>query len=120
MPFDRGLSFAAALLVLVSLGDASAQTYTEDAAIPTGAKGEVWPLSGQVLDLKVTVLPLKGVVTPLGGRIDPVQAALKDLGAKVEGKEIKIALSADSAKLLTVRVAALVVAEPQALVKTAR
>src|SRR5687767_15619190 len=85
-----------ALAVFASLMPvASAQTHKEDDAIPPGAKGEVLPLKGQVLELKAVVLPLRGVVTPLGGRVDPLQAALKDLGARVQGREIKIDLAAD-------------------------
>ena len=85
------LLLGSALLSDVAL----AQTYKEEAPIPEGARGQVLPLAGQVLALQRRVLELRGVVTPLGGRVDPVQAALKDLGATVQAKEIKIALAAD-------------------------
>lgn len=94
----RFLCRMAGLLCLGSmlLSDvASAQPYKEEDQIPEGARGEVRPLGGQVLELKREVLELRGVVTPLGGRVDPLQAALKDLGATVKGKEIKIDLAAD-------------------------
>lgn len=85
------LCLGSALLSDVAL----AQPYKEEDPIPEGARGEVMPLAGQVLELKGEVLELRGVVTPLGGRVDPLQAALKDLGATVQGKEIKIDLAAD-------------------------
>ena len=93
----RLISRTAALMALAILfaQPATAQDYKEDDPIPPGAKADVRPLSGQVLELKVVVLPLRGVVTPLGGRVDPLQAALKDLGARVLGREIKIDLAAD-------------------------
>ena len=93
----RLISRTAALVALAILfaHPAAAQTYQEDDPIPPGAKAEVRLLSGQVLELKVVVLPLRGVVTPLGGRVDPLQAALKDLGARVTAREIKIDLAAD-------------------------
>lgn len=100
----RLISRIAALVALAILlaQPASAQDYKEDDPIPPGAKADVRPLSGQALELKLVVLPLRGVITPLrgvitplGGRIDPLQAALKDLGARVQGREIKIDLAAD-------------------------
>lgn len=93
----RLISRTAALVALSILlaQPAPAQDYKEDDPIPPGAKADVRPLSGQVLELKVVVLPLRGVVTPLGGRVDSLQAALKDLGARVQGREIKIDLAAD-------------------------
>jgi outer membrane protein OmpA-like peptidoglycan-associated protein len=56
---------------------------------------EVLTLKGEVLPLKATVLDIKGIAAAVAGRVDPLQAALKDLGATVTGKEIKIALAAD-------------------------
>jgi len=93
----RQIARIAALTALAILlaQPAPAQDYKEDDPIPPGAKAEVRPLSGRVLELKAVVLPLRGVVTPLGGRVDPLQAALKDLGARVQGREIKIDLAAD-------------------------
>jgi outer membrane protein OmpA-like peptidoglycan-associated protein len=84
----------AALIFLLSL-PASAQTVKEDDPIPPGAKGEILPLKGTVLELKGTVLEIRGFATAVAGRVDPLQAALKDLGARVVGKEIKIDLAAD-------------------------
>jgi outer membrane protein OmpA-like peptidoglycan-associated protein len=83
-----------AALAVVWAQPAAAQ-HKEDDPIPPGAKGSVLPLSGQVLPLSGQVLPLSGAVTALGGRVDPLQAALKDLGARVQGREIKIDLAAD-------------------------
>jgi outer membrane protein OmpA-like peptidoglycan-associated protein len=89
-----GAACLGAVLCLLAL-QASAQTYKEDDPVPPDAKGQVLPLKGTVLELKGTVLQLRGTVTALGGRVDPLQAALKDLGARVKGKEIKIDLAAD-------------------------
>jgi outer membrane protein OmpA-like peptidoglycan-associated protein len=86
---------ALAVFAGVLMSPAFAQEHKEDDPIPAGAKGEVLPLKGEVLELKAVVLPLRGVVTPLGGRVDSLQAALKDLGARVQGREIKIDLAAD-------------------------
>ncbi len=91
----RLISGIVALAALVTVMVTPAAAQNEGDPIPPGAKGEVSALKAQVLDLKVVVLPLRGVVTPLGGRVDPVQAALKDLGARVQGREIKIDLAAD-------------------------
>jgi len=76
-------------------GPAVAQPYAEDAPIPPGAKGDVLPLKGEVLPLKGEVLEIKGIAAGVSARVDPVQAALKDLGAKVTAREIKIDLAAD-------------------------
>jgi len=80
----------------------AAQNFRPDDPIPQGAKGQIFTLKGEVLPLKATVLDIKGTVFDIKGiaavvtgRVDPLQAALKDLGATVTGKEIKIALAAD-------------------------
>ena len=73
----------------------ASQKYEEDAPIPAGAKGQVLELKGTVLELKGQVLEIRGTATGLAARVDPVQAALKDLGAKVTEREIKIELAAD-------------------------
>ena len=74
---------------------AASQKYEEDAPIPPGAKGQVLGLKGTVLELKGRVLEIRGIATGLAARVDPVQAALKELGAKVTEREIKIELAAD-------------------------
>ena len=89
-----GTGCVAALLCLLS-SQAWAQAPAEDDPIPPGAKAEVLPLKGTVLELKGTVLELRGFAAALAARVDPLQAALKDLGATVKGKEIKIDLAAD-------------------------
>jgi outer membrane protein OmpA-like peptidoglycan-associated protein len=96
-----GAGCLAAVLCLSCVG-ASAQSYKEDDPVPPGAKGQVselkgtvLELKGTVLELKATVLDLRGTAAAVRGRVDPLQAALKDLGAKVTGKEIKIDLAAD-------------------------
>jgi outer membrane protein OmpA-like peptidoglycan-associated protein len=93
---------AGAAMLAMALSQPAASQQTEDAPIPPGAKGEVLelkaevlPLRAEVLALKAEVLEIKGLVTPLAARVDPVQAALKDLGAKVTAREIKIELAAD-------------------------
>ena len=88
---------AAVTLAAMALccGPAAGQQYMEDAPIPPGAKGEVLPLKGEVLPLKGEVLEIKGIAAGVSARVDPVQAALKDLGARVTAREIKIDLAAD-------------------------
>jgi photosystem I P700 chlorophyll a apoprotein A2 len=92
-----GVRLAAVALVamLLSSQPAASQQYEEDAPIPPGAKGEVLTLSGNVLTLKAEVLEIRGIAAGLAARVDPVQAALKDLGARVTAREIKIDLAAD-------------------------
>jgi outer membrane protein OmpA-like peptidoglycan-associated protein len=84
-----------AAVVCLLAQQASAQKFKEDDPIPPGAKGEITQLKGTVLELKGTVLEIRGVAAAVRGRVDPLQAALKDLGARVTGKEIKIDLAAD-------------------------
>jgi outer membrane protein OmpA-like peptidoglycan-associated protein len=84
-----------AMLALLWLGSALAQDAQPDDPLPPGAKGQVFTLQGQVLPLKATVFDIRGVVAPVEGRVGGVQAALKDLGAKVTEKEIRIDLAAD-------------------------
>jgi outer membrane protein OmpA-like peptidoglycan-associated protein len=99
---SAGLLLAIVLGVLLSSQVARAQSYAEDAPIPPGARGEVLELKANVLELNATVLELKttvleirGIAAGLAARVDPLQAALKDLGATVKNKEIKIDLAAD-------------------------
>ena len=73
-----------------------------DDPLPPGAHGEEYPLKAEVLALKPEVLALKpqilelrGVGSAVKAHVQDLQGALKDLGAKVTGREIKINLSAD-------------------------
>jgi len=100
--FSAGLAFAAILGMALWSQPATSQQAEEDAPIPPSAKGAVLPLKPQVLDLKAQVMDLKaqvleirGLAAGLAARVDPVQAALKDLGARVTEREIKIDLAAD-------------------------
>ena len=86
---------AAATVIFLSSLPAAGQQYEEDAPIPPGAQGAVSQLKGEVLQLNAQVLEIKGMAAALAARVDPVQAALKDLGATVTSKEIKIDLAAD-------------------------
>jgi outer membrane protein OmpA-like peptidoglycan-associated protein len=99
---SAGFAFAAILEMALWCQPAASQQYEDDAPIPPGAKGEVLPLKGEVLPLKAEVLALKaevleirGIATGLAARVDPVQAALKELGARVTEREIKIDIAAD-------------------------
>ena len=84
------------LVLVLSWGWPSVgQQFGPDDPLPPGAKGEVSPLRAQVLDLKPTIYELRGVGAGLKAQVGGVQAALKDLGAKVTGREIKINLAAD-------------------------
>jgi outer membrane protein OmpA-like peptidoglycan-associated protein len=94
--------FAGVLTLLSDIGAAAAQQFNEEDALPPGTHGEVRALKAVVLPLKVVVLPLKAVVLELrgagaamGGRVQSLEGALKDLGATVRGREIKINLAAD-------------------------
>ena len=89
------LAGAAILAVALWPQPAASQKYEEDAPIPPGARGQVLELKGTVLELKGQVLEIRGIATGLTARVDPVQAALKELGAKVTEREIKIELAAD-------------------------
>jgi outer membrane protein OmpA-like peptidoglycan-associated protein len=101
-PRSARLACAAILGMALWSRPAATQQNEDDAPIPPGAKGEVLelkaevlPLRAEVLPLRVEVLEIKGVVAALAASVDPVQAALKDLGAKVTAREIKIELAAD-------------------------
>ena len=86
----------APVIALMLLGGAAwAQKYGPDDSLPPDVKVVILPLKGQVFDLKATVLELRGIASGMQARVDPVKAALKDLGARVTEREIKIDLSAD-------------------------
>jgi len=72
-----------------------AQNFQPDAPVPPDAKGVVLPLKGEVLDIKRVTLEIRGIASGMTSRAETVQGALKDLGATVKGKEIKISLAAD-------------------------
>lgn len=95
----RLVGWAALLAPLIALllfdGAAWAQKYGPDDSLPPDVKGVILPLKGQVFDLKGTVLELRGIASRMQAHVDPVKAALKDLGARVTEREIKIDLSAD-------------------------
>ena len=97
MSFARASRLFVAVLALTALvARASvAQGYKEDDPIPEGARGTVLALKGTALSLKATVLELRGVSAATGGRVHSLEGALKELGATVKGKEIKINLAAD-------------------------
>lgn len=82
------LALVAALCALAAPPSALALEYRLEDPIPPEAKGVVLPISGPVLEIK-------GVATGVAGKTEALQAALKDLGAKVTGQEIRIELAAD-------------------------
>jgi outer membrane protein OmpA-like peptidoglycan-associated protein len=87
--------FAGVLTLLSGIGAAAAQQYNEEDALPPDAHGEVLALKATVLALKPVVLELRGIGAAMGGRVQSLEGALKDLGATVRGREIKINLAAD-------------------------
>jgi outer membrane protein OmpA-like peptidoglycan-associated protein len=93
-PYAAAL-FAGVLTLLSGIGAAAAQQYNEEDALPADAHGEVLALTGTVLPLKPVVLELHGIGAAMGGRVQNLEGALKDLGATVRGREIKINLAAD-------------------------
>ena len=85
-------------LILVALlwsWPSAGQQPGPDDPLPAGAHGDVLTLKGEVLDLKPQILEIKGVASGVKAQVGDVQGALKDLGAKVTGREIKINLAAD-------------------------
>jgi photosystem I P700 chlorophyll a apoprotein A2 len=91
----RLVGWAPVIALLLLGGAAWAQKYGPDDPLPPDVKVVILPLKGQVFDLKATVLELRGIASGMQARVDPVKAALKDLGARVTEREIKIDLSAD-------------------------
>ena len=83
------------LVALLSSWPSAGQQPGPDDPLPAGAHGDVFTLKGEVLDLKPQILEIKGVASGVKAQVGDVQGALKDLGAKVTGREIKINLSAD-------------------------
>jgi outer membrane protein OmpA-like peptidoglycan-associated protein len=69
------------LIVVLGAQMVLAQKYKPDDPVPAGAKGKI--------------LDIKGLESGVSGKIQDLNAALKDLGAKVTGTEIRIELSAD-------------------------
>ena len=65
-----------------------AQKYKPDDPVPAGAKGEVRPIQGSVVEIK-------GLALGVAGKTEDLNAALKDLGAKTTPTEIRIELSSD-------------------------
>ncbi len=55
----------------------------------------MFSLKAEVFDLKPEILELRGVGSAMKAHVQDLQGALKDLGAKVAGREIKISLAAD-------------------------
>jgi len=93
---------ALVVLLLCWSGPSAGQQIGPDDPLPSDAHGDVYPLKGEVLDLKPAVLTLKpevlqlrGIAAGMTARVGDVQGALKDLGATVKGREIKINLAAD-------------------------
>jgi len=58
-------------------------------------KAEVFALKPELFALKPQILELRGMASGMTARVGSVEGALKDLGAKVTGREIKISLAAD-------------------------
>jgi outer membrane protein OmpA-like peptidoglycan-associated protein len=95
---EMGRRFTWVGLILVALlwsWPSAGQQPGPDDPLPAGAHGDVFTLKGEVLDLKPQILEIKGVASGVKAQVGDVQGALKDLGAKVTGREIKINLSAD-------------------------
>ena len=76
-----------AAALATSLAVAAPEHALED-PIPPDARGSVLPITGAVLQIK-------GVSSGVSGKAESLQAALKDLGAQVTAREIRIALAAD-------------------------
>jgi outer membrane protein OmpA-like peptidoglycan-associated protein len=97
------------LALLAELGSANAAQYNEDDPLPPGAHGgtsllksQTLTLTGGVIALKPNVVALTGLGagtsgagSQLRGTPETLRGALKDLGATVTGRQIKINLAAD-------------------------
>ena len=88
-----GLLLLSAMLLWSSAG--LGQQIGPDDPVPPDAHGEVSPLKAQVFDLKPKILELRGLGSAMKANVQDLQGALKGLGAKVTGREIKISLAAD-------------------------
>src|SRR5437660_9866021 len=93
--------FAVVLTLLLVARSAAAQAPNPDDPVPPGAKSTILPLKATVEPLKPTILPLKATVLEirsacgaLKARVGGVQGALKDLGATIRGRELRIKLAA--------------------------
>jgi outer membrane protein OmpA-like peptidoglycan-associated protein len=91
-----------AVLGLVVMASGARAERNPDDPLPPGAKTEIrtlaatsLPLHPTVLPLKATVLEIRGVGGAMKAQVQDLQGALKDLGATVKGREIKINLAAD-------------------------
>jgi outer membrane protein OmpA-like peptidoglycan-associated protein len=100
--FRIGGLIAAALSLALLASPAKAQQFNPDEPLPPGTKATILaltattePLKPTILPLKATVLELRGIGGALKAQVGDVQGALKDLGATVKGREIKINLAAD-------------------------
>lgn len=101
-PWVPRLGWLALSMTLLWAWPSFGQQSGPDDPLPPGAHGEVYPLKAGVFALKPEVFALKPVILELRGagaavkaQVQDLQGALKDLGAKVTGREIKINLSAD-------------------------
>lgn len=83
------------LIALFWTWPSAGQQSDPEAPLPPGAHGDVYTLKGEVFSLKPEAFELRGIASGLKAQAGDVQGALKDLGAKVTGREIKINLSAD-------------------------
>src|SRR4051812_48985737 len=100
--FRIGGLVGAALSLALLASPARAQQPNPEEPVAPGAKAEiralaatVLPIQPTILPMKATVLELRGVGAGLAARTENLQGALKDLGATVKGREIKINLAAD-------------------------
>ena len=91
----RPLGSLALAALLLWTSPSLGQQIGPDDPLPPGAHGEVYPLKAEVFTIKPEILELRGLGSAMKARVEDVQGALKDLGAKVTGREIKINLAAD-------------------------
>jgi outer membrane protein OmpA-like peptidoglycan-associated protein len=93
--FLRRAALVGALLGLVVAGFAARAERNPDDPLPPDARTDIRALKATVLPLKATVLEIRGVGGAMKAQVQDLQGALKDLGATVKGREIKINLAAD-------------------------
>lgn len=78
----------ALLLTLACSQSVRAQKYKLEDPLPLGVQAKVLSFAGKVTEIK-------GLVSGVAGKAESLSAALKDLGARTTGMEIRIELASD-------------------------
>jgi outer membrane protein OmpA-like peptidoglycan-associated protein len=93
--FRQAALISTLLMVVLAASPGRTEPPNPDDPLPPGAKADIRALTATVRPLKATILEIRGAGAGLAARTENLQGALKDLGATVRGREIKINLAAD-------------------------